>query len=707
MAHGDDKAKRAKSRTGGVLLFYRIVSFSGYCPLAVLLVFILLGSTSSLRGHLDANAIVPNLRALKVDAPITVDGVLDEPFWRKTPASTGFFDSRTQLKAELQTVVRVAYTRTNLYIAVECFDDRASEVRATERREDRSFDFDDWVEVHLDPMHSHQSKYAFFSNPLGTRSDANEGPSGVFNRGWSADWQLAAKIETNRWVFEMCVPFSALNYQRANGQVWGLNFTRMVRRTDATSFWSFSSTDVYKPRNFGHLTGLELKDTVFSRNWEYTPYVSARTDFHDKTDTTINAGMDVSFRLTPSITSAITVKPDFGQVESDANTIELTDTERFLEEKRLFFREGDELMRMNNRLYYSRRFTDIDGGAQFSGQLNDYKFAFVDVFGQVSHDGFMKGNSGVLRVLKSFNERSNLGGYLSSSEFDRGHSRVAGHDGYVFLSDAWRVRYQVAGADEQTSSGDEGQFDGLGATALIYNSYPWETGFGANAIGRNFNPALGYIPRRDIMGPTSWFSYNPTSDKLWYKSLYLGYDTQYYWDHTRRNSVHDHHFYARPIFQNDLGINLGHDQNYHAPFHNPRTTAGVVFHASDYWKSITLGYARGRFERMNYNEASIEKHFKFIERMPIRYELVARLEEPFQADTHVAWLNRIVFDFYFTKTMWLKSSIQHRDSSIHNLSFIYGWEFKPRTYWYLVLNNVANTSNNEASSIFTKLQKTF
>jgi hypothetical protein len=110
---------------------------------------------------------------------------------------------------------------------------------------------------------------------------------------------------------------------------------------------------------------------------------------------------------------------------------------------------------------------------------------------------------------------------------------------------------------------------------------------------------------------------------------------------------------------------------------------------------------------MNYNEASIEKHFKFIERMPIRYELVARLEEPFQADTHVAWLNRIVFDFYFTKTMWLKSSIQHRDSSIHNLSFIYGWEFKPRTYWYLVLNNVANTSNNEASSIFTKLQKTF
>jgi hypothetical protein len=177
---------------------------------------------------------------------------------------------------------------------------------------------------------------------------------------------------------------------------------------------------------------------------------------------------------------------------------------------------------------------------------------------------------------------------VSTSEFDRGHSRVVGHDGYVFLSDSWRVRYQVAGADEQA-----------------------------------------------------------------------------------------------------------------------KTAGGLIFYASDYWKSITLGGAHGRFETMNYNEASLEKHFKFIEKMPIRYEFVARLEEPMHASSRVAWLNRIGFDFYFTKTMWLKSSIQHRDSSLHNLSLIYGWEFRPRTYWYLVFNNVAKAEDDETSSIFTKIQKTF
>jgi hypothetical protein len=51
--------------------------------------------------------------------------------------------------------------------------------------------------------------------------------------------------------------------------------------------------------------------------------------------------------------TALTLKPDFGQVEADADTIELRDTERLLPEKRPFFREGDELIRMPHRLCYA------------------------------------------------------------------------------------------------------------------------------------------------------------------------------------------------------------------------------------------------------------------------------------------------------------------------------------------------------------------
>ncbi len=187
---------------------------------------------------------------IKQTRPITVDGVLDEPFWREAEVTSNFIDIRTGQPAEQQTTARVAYTKTHLYIAVECFDDNIEEIHASERREDREFVGDDWVEVHFDPTHTHRSKYAFFSNPLGTKADASEGPSGVFNRGWTAEWELEAKIYEDRWVFEMSIPFSILNYYRKDGQTWGFNFTRMLRRTDTTSFWSYNENQLLQTTLF-------------------------------------------------------------------------------------------------------------------------------------------------------------------------------------------------------------------------------------------------------------------------------------------------------------------------------------------------------------------------------------------------------------------------------------------------------------------------
>ncbi len=283
-------------------------------------------------------ATVPSVRALKVEAPLTLDGRLDEPFWAQCEVATGLINTRTHAPAEDQTPVRVAYTRTHLYVGVECLEQDLRKLRATEQREDRAFVADDWVEIHLDPPHNHRGTYAFFTNPLGTRADANEGPSGVFNYGWSADWDCAAHIGSDRWSFEMRIPLSVFNYFRRDGGTWGFNVTRLQRHTDVTSFWSYNPTDMYKPRHFGHLTGLDLADTIFDRNWEITPYASVRTDFNAPAEVEPRAGLDVRFRLTPAVTTAWTLFPDFGHLEADDDTIELRDTERFLPEKRLFFR---------------------------------------------------------------------------------------------------------------------------------------------------------------------------------------------------------------------------------------------------------------------------------------------------------------------------------------------------------------------------------
>jgi hypothetical protein len=673
----------------------------------LLLLPCLLALAGGLAAHDRPNAGVPSLQALKSEDPVTVDGRLDEPFWSRTPVASDLLDMRTLAQAEQRTTIRVAYSHSHILLGIECFDDRMDQIRASERREDRAFTGDDWVEVHFDPPHTHRSKYAFFSNPLGTRADANEGPSGIFNYGWtSSEWELATRVETNRWVIEMKIPFGIMNYERRDGQVWGFNLTRAVRRTDSTSFWSLSTTDTYKPRHFGHLTGLDLADTSFSRQWEVTPYVSSRTDFNDDVDTFFRAGLDTSFRLSPSITSAWTVRPDFGQVEADDDTIELRDTERFLSEKRPFFREGDELMRMTHRLYYSRRFTDIKGGVQASGLMSGLSFNALNLYGDLSHNGRAEGNSAVVRVLQPVGERSSQMYYVADTEMDQGHSRVLSADGYYFLTDAWRWSYQVSGTDDERTNPAgarvQDAFDYLADGSLIYSRYPWTFTGGYTAISDAFDPVLAYIPRRNIFGPTVSGQFLHNADARWYKQVTLYADTQYFDSEAGNRALLDHTVFGRVVFPSDLGIEAGHDQDFHAPWHNRRTKLGVDWRASDYWRSIQLDWAVGEFESTEYHELRFEKPFKLIDRLPVRYDLTVRFEDRPGGDAATVWLNRIIFDLFLTEHMWIKSSLQHRDHGLQNISVIYGWEFRPNTWWYLVYNDI-DDGNDAGRSVFTKL----
>ncbi|MHC4519599.1 MAG: carbohydrate binding family 9 domain-containing protein [Planctomycetota bacterium] len=665
------------------------------------------------QAHDDPNATVPALRALKVDAPLTVDGVLDEPFWQEAAAGTNFVDTRSGQVAEQQTAVRIAYTRTHLYIAVECFDDQIDLIRATEMREDRFFRGDDWVEIHLDPAHTHNSKYAFFSNPLGTRVDASEGTGGSFSTSWSAEWDLAAKIYEDRWAFEMSIPLGVLNYQQADGQTWGLNFTRNLVRTDVTSFWSYNQTDFYKPRYFGHLTGLDLADSEFDNNLEVTPYVTSRTDFNGESKTELETGGDVNLRLTPSITSSWTINPDFAQVEADADTIELRDTERFLPEKRLFFREGEELFRSrSDLLYYSRRFTDIDAGARVSGDWRDRKFAFINVHGDVVNDETYYGNSAISRVLQNVGEKSSVGIHLSSSDLKEGHSRVYSTDGTLYLNEDWRYRFKVAGADDRLE--DEGgeiakdRRDFYGYNSITYEKYPWEIGLSYRGISEQFDPVLGFIPRQDIFGPSLRSIWNIRSSERWYKSLFAYFSAQYYEDGDHNASLRDYTGMTGVTLQNDTEIRVGHDDDFHRPYDNRRTHLEVTFNESDYWRSMGVGWAFGVFERTHYDELVFGKNLKPVERWPIRYEYVIRFEEEPNGDTDTIWLNRVVFDYFFSDLMWVKSSIQHRSTDVHNISVIYGWEFVRDAHLYLVYNAVREEDDPETGhSVFVKMAYTF
>lgn len=663
---------------------------------------------------------VPSFRALRVNAPLTLDGLLDEPFWKEADVATDFVSSRTHVSAEEQSEVRIAYTTAYVYVGVVCHDSKIEDLRATERREDRMFGGDDWVEIQFDPFHSHRIKYAFFTNPLGTRLDAKAGTgSRSFNIGWSAEWDVATTVQDDYWGFEMRIPLSVLNYSGSDGQTWGVNFARTLRRDDVTSFWSFSATDTYDPPYFGHMTGMELADSVFDRNWEISPYVSSQVGISGESDVDAEVGLDVGVRLTPSITSSWAINPDFGQVEADAETIELRDTERLLPERRAFFREGEELFSMHNRLYYSRRFSDINTAAKISGRVGRTDFITQNIQGDMTHDETRHGNSSIFRGIREVGEKSRFGYFVSGSELDDGHSRVAGVDGELYMTDDVAVRFQGATSDDlyEGAKDPENEKDGtdhLGYGVLKYEKYPWFIGLGYKAITEEFDPILAYIPRNDIFGPffDAWFSID--ADDRWYRELGSRFSVDLYEDEDGRTTVRDYEYEAEILLPSDIEIGVEHETSFHDPFDNRKSGMELGFFANDNWKTLSFGWLNGTFEETDFNEFELEKNIKLTERLPVRYTFTMRFEEDEDGDEETVWLNQIVFDYYFTDVMWLKTSLQHQDDSVHNISVIYGWELSEHIDWYLVYNNVQEEQDEdeievpeEESSIFSKVVYTF
>jgi hypothetical protein len=97
------------------------------------------------------------------------------------------------------------------------------------------------------------------------------------------------------------------------------------------------------------------------------PYAVARSEnvdrsgnpFRDTHEFNGDAGLDLKYRATNSLTLDGTINPYFGQVEVDPAVINLTAFETFFPEKRPFFVEGAELFRFGNDgtniVFYSRR----------------------------------------------------------------------------------------------------------------------------------------------------------------------------------------------------------------------------------------------------------------------------------------------------------------------------------------------------------------
>jgi len=310
------------------------------------------------------------LDATRISEKITLDAALDEPAWQSAPSATDFvFQWPTPGKpGTQQTIVKILYDDAALYVGVQCFDTHPDSIfhRLSKRDELENTDF---FSIILDTYRDGQNALAFGVTPDNVQFDSkysianansNNGNNDGEDPAWDAVWKSSARITPDGWVAEMVIPYSAIRFPKKEIQDWGLNFYRSVRRRGETDSWNEVKADIAGSLNqMGVLTG--VRDIKAPLRLSATPFVAAyANNAYNQSSGPRSSwtypwsiGMDLKYGINEAFTLDATVIPDFGQVRSDQNVLNLSPFEVRFNENRQFFTEGTELFNKGG-LFYSR-----------------------------------------------------------------------------------------------------------------------------------------------------------------------------------------------------------------------------------------------------------------------------------------------------------------------------------------------------------------
>ncbi|OGC10233.1 hypothetical protein A2V82_09680 [candidate division KSB1 bacterium RBG_16_48_16] len=304
-----------------------------------------------------------------------VDGVLNDPIWRKAAKAQGFVQIMPHegQPASEKTFFQIVYDDHNLYVGIYAFDLSPDDiVGRTTRRDDISES--DMVGVFIDSYSDKRTAFEFSVNPVGVKKDVIHSDGGeIEDPSWEPVWFVATSKNDLGWFAEMRIPFSQLRYANHREHTWGIEIYRYIFRRQELSGWQFipHNAPLMVPL-FGELLG--LKNITAPLRLELLPYsVASRHTYKTgsangpvkELDNFLSGGLDGKIALSSDMTLDFAINPDFGQVEADPSEVNLTAFETFFEEKRPFFIEGKNIFSYpltntsldasQEQIYYSRR----------------------------------------------------------------------------------------------------------------------------------------------------------------------------------------------------------------------------------------------------------------------------------------------------------------------------------------------------------------
>lgn len=271
-----------------------------------------------------------------VENPPKIDGILEE-VWNLSPVISNF-TQQEPLEGEPATESTYVYLlqdKENLYVAFKCYQGvkPVLEIRGWDNASG------DYVTIFIDTYGDGDKAYFFTVSTSGTQEDGIVVRGGVSSDyTWNGIWFAKAYLTDYGYNVEMKIPFKSIRYK--NGE-WGLQASRWIDKKDEWDY--YIPVKRFQGLRVCDFSKIVVHPEIKGRFLEVYPVALVKYS----SDLRPDMGLDISYNPAPSFGLNLTTNPDFAEVEADPFTVNLSKYAIYLQERRPFFIEGQDLFKLH------------------------------------------------------------------------------------------------------------------------------------------------------------------------------------------------------------------------------------------------------------------------------------------------------------------------------------------------------------------------
>ncbi|MEA1882206.1 MAG: DUF5916 domain-containing protein [Candidatus Marinimicrobia bacterium] len=456
----------------------------------------------------------PSVQAVFTSELIRVDGILDDSVWAAIDPVTEFIQ-REPMDGKVPTEnseMRIAYNSKYIYFGFHFYDKNPELIRATILNRGGWIHRDDKLEIALDTYHDRRNAYLFELNPLGTQDDAlitDENRPGLDEWAWDGVYISEGKVTETGWILEVAIPWTTLRFPNEDELTMGLAVKRYINRKNESAIWPHIPLDyksgIYQVSQYADLTG--IKNIKQGKDIKIKPYGIAGSQKLQANEDQVkerigDGGFDIYYGIKSNLTLNLTYNTDFAQVEDDNVQINLTRFNLFYPEKREFFLTRSKLFAFGNsrqtEVFFSRKIglnQDVVGGARMFGQMGKTSIGALNIHTK-AENGLPATMYTALRLRSDIRNRTTVGAIVTDVSSKDNQNSVMGIDGQMRFwgnssISAWYSQVRDTELDKPSAAS-------MMRLDLKNDRYFLSTG--QHRVDKDFNPALGFVQRQDMIG---------------------------------------------------------------------------------------------------------------------------------------------------------------------------------------------------------------